>query len=354
MRIFTTNSDIRYSPPQENNKTPSIHSKTNNTTTSPNIPSLPFPSTSSSPPISSTKVTNRNDNRNLSICDVALAIVTSPSSQFAVRVKHVHDSWLQRLCAQEKNYIFVSTAAVKGEPTAVVPCKDSWYDLCCKTGKAIENLYARMPNKLWYMRTDDDTLLVPDNLVTELRYIDPDEPVIVGSPYFIVVRDDNVVNWGRALIPHGALPDEEWSITDNLMYPGGGAGYVWSRGLMQRFIRNIALFYSICYRIVYEDVSIGLFTKKLGGRVLGNIGFRPWPPNVIEVVPREEFFKTLPITFHLWHDTWMMPIYDHLIHQFLLPRSNNSTSQSFEQVVRRLNSNEELEYLWLRTTRQKP
>jgi hypothetical protein len=294
---------------------------------------------------------NRNNsyfNDHLSICDIGFSIVTSPSAQYAIRVKHLQYSWLQRLCNQEKNYIFISTAAVKDEPTVVVPCQDSWFDLCCKTGKAIEALYNRMPNKLWYMRTDDDTLLVPNNLITELRSIDPDYPVIIGSPFFIVIRDDKVVNWGRWLVPHGLLPEEkEWSLFENLMYPGGGPGYVWSRGLMKLFIRNLPLFYTICYRIIYEDVSIGVFTKRVGGEVLGNIGFRPWPPHAVDTIPREELFKTIPISFHLWHDTWMMPIYDHLIHQFLLPRSNDSMSQTFDQVVHRLENNEQLEYLWL-------
>jgi hypothetical protein len=266
----------------------------------------------------------------------------------------MQNSWLRRLCPHKKNYFFVSTAPVKDEPTALVPCIDTWVNLCCKTAQAIQALNKRMPDMLWYMKADDDTLLVPQNLVTELRFLDPDEPVVVGSPLFIVIRNQTVVTWGRSLVPWGTYPGEPFSLSENLMYPGGGSGYIWSRGLMKRFIHNMSLFYSICQKIIFEDVSIGLFTQKVGGRMLGNLGFRPWPPDVIEGPSREEFYKTFPISYHIWYDANTMPLYDHLIHQFLLPRWNTTSSQTFDEVLRHLNDTEKPHDVWFPWLRRNP
>lgn len=53
----------------------------------------------------------------------------------------------------------------------------------CKTKLAFQELYEAYPNKKWYLRLMDDTLVVAPNLLRMLQKVDPDKSWYEASPY---------------------------------------------------------------------------------------------------------------------------------------------------------------------------
>lgn len=92
----------------------------------------------------------------------------------------------------------------------------------------------------WFLKADDDTYVVVDNLRHFLKDKDPDEHVYYGSKFRL----------------------------EDFTYHSGGAGYVMSR----KMVRNIVLHSKgtqECEETGPEDVRMGMCVKALGG-VTGN------------------------------------------------------------------------------------
>jgi hypothetical protein len=53
----------------------------------------------------------------------------------------------------------------------------------CKTKLAFQELYEAYPNKKWYLRLMDDTLVVAPNLLRMLQRVDPDKSWYEAIPY---------------------------------------------------------------------------------------------------------------------------------------------------------------------------
>lgn len=163
----------------------------------------------------------------LSICDFGFGILTSPRF-ISTRLRDVTRSWVRRLCQEEDNFFFVSneTLPALDHPTMVVNCSDAYEQLCCKSVQNVFLLATALPGKKWYMKVDDDTLVVPKNLVEELSVYDHREALLIGCPYFLILNPRTLKQriWGRPLLPWGSQPgDAHGPVEANLMYVSGGA-----------------------------------------------------------------------------------------------------------------------------------
>lgn len=48
--------------------------------------------------------------------------------------------------------------------------------MACKTAEALTLLSRRFPSKKWYLRMTDSAVVLPDNLLYHLRFLDPEPP----------------------------------------------------------------------------------------------------------------------------------------------------------------------------------
>jgi hypothetical protein len=173
-----------------------------------------------------TKRVKSHSSNGLSICDFGFGILTSPKF-IHTRLQDVTRSWVRRLCQEEDNFFFVSNETLPAieHPTMVTNCSDAYEQLCCKSVQNVFLLNTALPRKKWYMKVDDDTLVIPKNLVDELSIYDHTKPLLIGCPYFLILDKRTLRQkiWGRPLLPWGSQPgDEHGPVEANLMYVSGG------------------------------------------------------------------------------------------------------------------------------------
>ncbi|KAG7171183.1 Glycoprotein-N-acetylgalactosamine 3-beta-galactosyltransferase 1-like 10 [Homarus americanus] len=81
--------------------------------------------------------------------------------------------------------------------------------LWAKTKAALTHLYHHHPHYQWYMKADDDTFVIVENLRYFLRDLDPDLPLYYGAKFKMHVKQG---------------------------YMSGGGGYVLSREAVKKFV----------------------------------------------------------------------------------------------------------------------
>ncbi|GMS79495.1 hypothetical protein PENTCL1PPCAC_1670, partial [Pristionchus entomophagus] len=158
------------------------------------------------------------------------------------RALAVNDSWLRRC---DHGVFFTNKPFEKQQRipyrTLFAGIPDSYENLFYKSRYAFYYISEIMRADYdWFVKADDDTYLIVDNLRKYLRTLDPTQPYYVGyrmKPY----------------LDHG--------------YNGGGAGYVLSRKALELFARHAYDNETICPDDPYEDVGIA--------RCLANLGIYP-------------------------------------------------------------------------------
>ncbi|XP_071106456.1 glycoprotein-N-acetylgalactosamine 3-beta-galactosyltransferase 1-A-like [Haliotis cracherodii] len=137
--------------------------------------------------------------------------------------------------------LFFSSLNDSTFPTIGLGFEEKRRNLIKKTMGALRYIFKNYLHRAdWFLKADDDTYVVVDNLRHFLKDKDPDEHVYYGSKFRL----------------------------EDLTYHSGGAGYVMSR----KMIRNIALHSQgtqECEETGPEDVRMGMCVKALGG-VTGN------------------------------------------------------------------------------------
>uniref|UniRef100_A0A8R1IC90 N-acetylgalactosaminide beta-1,3-galactosyltransferase n=1 Tax=Caenorhabditis japonica TaxID=281687 RepID=A0A8R1IC90_CAEJA len=118
---------------------------------------------------------------------------------------------------------------------------DNYYNLFFKSRYAFHHIYTKISSEFeWYLKADDDTYVIVENLRAYLSTLNPDEPHYLGyqlKPY----------------LKNG--------------YNGGGAGYVLSRAALKIFAEQLYQNSTLCPDDIYEDVGIA--------RCLANVGIYP-------------------------------------------------------------------------------
>ncbi|CCD64740.1 N-acetylgalactosaminide beta-1,3-galactosyltransferase [Caenorhabditis elegans] len=118
---------------------------------------------------------------------------------------------------------------------------DDYYNLFFKSRYAFHHIYTNISSEFdWYLKADDDTFVIVENLRSFLSTLNPDEPHYLGyvlKPY----------------LKNG--------------YNAGGAGYILSRAALKIFSEQLYSNATLCPDDIYEDVGIA--------RCLANAGMYP-------------------------------------------------------------------------------
>uniref|UniRef100_A0A1I8I5Y1 N-acetylgalactosaminide beta-1,3-galactosyltransferase n=2 Tax=Macrostomum lignano TaxID=282301 RepID=A0A1I8I5Y1_9PLAT len=183
-------------------------------------------------------------------------VVTSPENH-ASKAYHVKSTWLSRC----NGYTFMSTVSDPSLPSVALDVPEGRANLWKKTTAALS--YLRRSGLLakydFFLKADDDTYVVIDNLRSLLADADPDEPLYSGRRFRPFVRQG---------------------------YMSGGAGYVLSRAAVRKFVDlGLPSRDSACSgQFISEDVNLGSCMNMLGVHVLNSLDslgrerFHPFQP----------------------------------------------------------------------------
>ncbi|CAN7995570.1 unnamed protein product, partial [Ixodes hexagonus] len=165
-------------------------------------------------------------------------VLTSPDNH-ARRARHVKATWGRR-CS---TLLFMSTARDDGLPAIELPVVEARTSLWAKTKASLLELYDHYLNGSdWFLKTDDDTYVIVENLRYFLLDKDPSSAAYYGCRF-------------RAYMKQG--------------YMSGGSGYVLSREalrvLVERGLRN-PVPSSRCRHSFKgaEDVELGFCMEQVG------------------------------------------------------------------------------------------
>ncbi|NXD50571.1 C1GLT galactosyltransferase, partial [Corvus moneduloides] len=132
-------------------------------------------------------------------------VMTGPQN-LEKKAKHVKATWAQRC----NKVLFMSSEENKDFPTVGLETKEGRDQLYWKTIKAFQYVYDHyFDDADWFMKADDDTYVILDNLRWLLSKYSPDQPIYFGRRFKPYVKQG---------------------------YMSGGAGYVLSKEALKRFV----------------------------------------------------------------------------------------------------------------------
>ncbi|KAJ8687130.1 hypothetical protein QAD02_022924 [Eretmocerus hayati] len=198
-------------------------------------------------------------------------VMTGPKNH-QTKAKHVKATWGKRC----NILLFMSSTEDPSLPTVVLPVKEGRENLWAKTKEAFKYTYEKYKDEAdWFLKADDDTYVIIENLRYMLSGYSPSDPLYFGCRF-------------KPFVKQG--------------YMSGGAGYVLSRESLRKFVeeglKNSTS--SQCRQDAggAEDVEMG--------RCLENIGVRAMDTR--DPHGRGRFFPFVPehhlIPNHVDKDFW--------------------------------------------------
>ncbi|XP_060898570.1 glycoprotein-N-acetylgalactosamine 3-beta-galactosyltransferase 1-B-like [Labrus mixtus] len=159
-------------------------------------------------------------------------VMTAPRN-LEKKTRHVKSTW-SRHC---NVVIFMSSVDDPDFPTVGLGTKEGRDQLYWKTIKAFHYVYEHHINEAdWFLKADDDTYVIVDNLRLVLANHTPEEPVYFGRRF-------------KPFVKQG--------------YMSGGAGYVLSKEALRRFVGGFKT--NVCtHTSSIEDVEMGRCMEKVG------------------------------------------------------------------------------------------
>lgn len=159
-------------------------------------------------------------------------VMTGPSN-LETKARHVKNTWT-RHC---NIVVFMSSVEDPNFPTVGLGTKEGRDQLYWKTIRAFHYAYEHHIDEAdWFLKADDDTYVIVDNLRWVLANHTPDEPI-----YF-----------GRRFKPYTKQG-----------YMSGGAGYVLSKEALRRFVEGFKT--KVCsHTTSVEDLAMGQCMEKVG------------------------------------------------------------------------------------------
>uniref|UniRef100_A0A8C4SH41 N-acetylgalactosaminide beta-1,3-galactosyltransferase n=2 Tax=Erpetoichthys calabaricus TaxID=27687 RepID=A0A8C4SH41_ERPCA len=159
-------------------------------------------------------------------------VMTGPAN-LEKKARHVKATW-SRHCNM---VIFMSSTDDPNFPTIGLDTKEGRDQLYWKTIRAFHYLEQHHFNEAdWFLKADDDTFIVVDNLRLVLANYTPDEPIYFGKRF-------------RPFAKQG--------------YMSGGAGYVLSKEALRRFVEGFRT--NVCsHTSSVEDLALGQCMEKMG------------------------------------------------------------------------------------------
>ncbi|XP_047476491.1 glycoprotein-N-acetylgalactosamine 3-beta-galactosyltransferase 1-like [Penaeus chinensis] len=179
--------------------------------------------------------------------------------------RHVRATWGKRC----NKLVFMSTKDDPSIGAVNVGSKEGYAYLWQKTMFSLQYIYKHFFNKFqWFLKADDDTYVIMENLRYMLRAYDTNDPIYFGLYY---------KNFGR--------------------YNAGGAGYVMGRESVRRFIEQALPNTAICNPIgKAEDVKLGNCLQRVGikfGDTRDHIGQgRFWQHHPISIIKKTKFVES--------------------------------------------------------------
>uniref|UniRef100_A0A2I4C3A0 N-acetylgalactosaminide beta-1,3-galactosyltransferase n=1 Tax=Austrofundulus limnaeus TaxID=52670 RepID=A0A2I4C3A0_AUSLI len=159
-------------------------------------------------------------------------VMTGPHN-LQSRARHVRATW-SRHC---NVVVFMSSVEDPSFPTVGLGTKEGRDQLYWKTIRAFHYVYEHHVNDAdWFLKADDDTFVVVDNLRWILSNHTPEEPV-----YF-----------GKRFKPYSKQG-----------YMSGGAGYVLSKEALKRFVEGFRT-KACTHTTPVEDLALGQCLEKMG------------------------------------------------------------------------------------------
>lgn len=202
-------------------------------------------------------------------------ILTQPNNHNSKAI-HVMKTWAKRCTVA----FFVSTQPFANHTTIVFPKNESRNILWGKTKLGFKHAYDQYFDQAdWFVKADDDTYMIMENLRFMLLDKDPAAPVYFGCKYK----------------PHVSKG-----------YMSGGAGYVLSKEALRRFVEESLPNSQLCKQTDdgSEDVEMGLCLQHVGVEASdsrdqeGRARFFPFVPHD-HVVPND-----IDLDFWYWKYIW--------------------------------------------------
>lgn len=194
-------------------------------------------------------------------------VMTGPNN-LEKKTRHVKYTW-SRHC---NIVVFMSSVDDPDFPTVGLGTKEGRDQLYWKTIRAFHYVYERHANEAdWFLKADDDTYVIVDNLRWVLANHTPDEPI-----YF-----------GRRFKPYTKQG-----------YMSGGAGYVLSREALRRFVEGFKN--KVCtHTSSVEDLAMGQCMEKVGV-LAGDSRDTSQRETFHPFVPEQHLTAKFPKSFWYW------------------------------------------------------
>ncbi|XP_057703102.1 glycoprotein-N-acetylgalactosamine 3-beta-galactosyltransferase 1-B [Corythoichthys intestinalis] len=194
-------------------------------------------------------------------------VMTGPNN-LATKARYVKDTW-SRHC---NIVIFMSSVDDPNFPTVGLDTKEGRDQLYWKTIRAFQYVYEHHGNEAdWFLKADDDTFVMVDNLRWVLANHTPEEPI-----YF-----------GRRFKPFAKQG-----------YMSGGAGYVLSKEALRRYVKAFEK-KECAHTSSVEDLAIGQCLEKIGvlaGDSRDTVQRETFHP----FVPEQHLTAVFPKSFWYW------------------------------------------------------
>uniref|UniRef100_A0A1A7YT64 N-acetylgalactosaminide beta-1,3-galactosyltransferase n=1 Tax=Iconisemion striatum TaxID=60296 RepID=A0A1A7YT64_9TELE len=194
-------------------------------------------------------------------------VMTGPNN-LEKKARHVKTTW-SRHC---NVVVFMSSVDDPDFPTVGLGTKEGRDQLYWKTIRAFHYAYDHHANEAdWFLKADDDTYVIVDNLRWVLANHTPDEPI-----YF-----------GRRFKPYTKQG-----------YMSGGAGYVLSREALRRFVEGFKN--KVCtHTTSVEDLAMGQCMEKVGV-LAGDSRDTTHRETFHPFVPEQHLTAKFPKSFWYW------------------------------------------------------
>uniref|UniRef100_A0A8C2I8F2 N-acetylgalactosaminide beta-1,3-galactosyltransferase n=1 Tax=Cyprinus carpio TaxID=7962 RepID=A0A8C2I8F2_CYPCA len=195
-------------------------------------------------------------------------VMTGPNN-LEKKARHVKATW-SRHC---NIVVFISSVDDPDFPTVGLNTKEGRDQLYWKTIRAFHYVMEKHGDEAdWFLKADDDTYVVVDNLRWILANHSPEDPLYFGRRFKPYVKQG---------------------------YMSGGAGYVLSKEALRRFVEGFRT--KVCtHTSSVEDLALGQCMEKIGvvagdsRDTLERETFHPF-------VPESHLTGTFPKTFWYWN-----------------------------------------------------
>ncbi|XP_043272134.1 glycoprotein-N-acetylgalactosamine 3-beta-galactosyltransferase 1-like [Venturia canescens] len=166
-------------------------------------------------------------------------IMTGPENH-ETKAQHVKSTWGRRCDI----LLFMSSAEDSSLPTVVLPVEEGRDNLWDKTKEAFKFAYEEYKDEVeWFVKADDDTYVIVENLRHMLSSYDPMSPLYFGCRF-------------KPFAKQG--------------YMSGGAGYVLSKEGLRKFVEEALPDNSTCRGDAggAEDVEMGICLENVGVKAM--------------------------------------------------------------------------------------